>query len=145
MIAKKPTKKLDRGFTILEFLVASAVMMMTIMGITHIIAVELLNLQLTRQRLLLSNAANSELQRLLTLDADDSDLSTDAPHSKDTTTENKIPITIDWTVTEEPIDEDGDGTPDNDRIGILRIEMKARMMNRPVNNRLYVGRKIYYK
>ena len=145
MIAKKPRKKLDRGFTILEFLVASAVMMMTIMGITHIIAVELLNLQLTRQRLLLSNAANSELQRLLTLDADDSDLSTDAPHSKDTTTENKIQITIEWTVAEEPIDEDGDGTPDNDRIGVLRIEMKTRMMNRPVNNRVYVGRKIYYK
>jgi hypothetical protein len=138
-------KKLDRGFTLLEFLVASAVMMMTIMGVTHVIAVELLNLQLTRQRLLLSNAANSELQRLLALDPDDSDLSTDAPHSKDTTTENKIPINIEWIVNEEPIDEDGDGIPDNDRIGILRIEMKTRMINRPVNNRIYVGRKIYYK
>jgi hypothetical protein len=138
-------KKLDRGFTLLEFLVASSVMMMTVMGITHVIAVELLNLQLTRQRLLLSNAANSELERLLALDPDDSDLSTDAPHSKDTTTENKIPITIEWIVTEEPIDEDGDGIPDNDRIGILRIEMKTRMINRPVNNRIYVGRKIYYK
>lgn len=145
MITEKRGKKLDRGFTILEFLVASAVMMMTIMGITHIITVELLNLQLTRQRLLLSNAANSELERLLTLDPDDSDLSTDAPHSKDTTTENKIPITIEWIVTEEPIDEDGDGISDNDRLGVLRLEMKARMMNRPVNNRVYVGRKIYYK
>ena len=145
MIAKKRGKKMERGFTILEFLVASAVMMMTIMGITHVISVELLNLQLTRQRILLSNAANSELERLLALDPHDSDLSTDAPHSKDTTTENKIPITIEWTVTEEPIDEDGDGTPDNDRIEVLRIEMKARMMKRPVNNRVYVGRKIYYK
>jgi Tfp pilus assembly protein PilV len=145
MIATKHPRKLECGFTIIEFLVASAVMMMTIMGITHLISVELLNLQLTRQRLLLSNAANSELARLLALDPDDSDLSTDAPHSKETTTENKIPITIDWTVTEETIDENGDGIPDNDRIGILRVEMKARMMNRPVNNRVYVGRKIYYK
>ncbi len=134
-------KKLDHGFTLIEFLVASAVMMIIVMGMFTLISTELLNLQITRQRVLLGNAANSELQRLLSISADDPDLSTDVPHSKDTTTENKIPISLNWTVTAE----EADDVPDNDRLGILRIEMKARMRNRPVNNRVYVGRKLYYK
>jgi hypothetical protein len=145
MKVTKVVAKRERGFTILEFLVAAAVMMMIVMGIFNLVTVELLNLQLTRQRLLLSNAANSELERLLALSPDGPDLSPDAPHSKDMTTENKTPITVDWTVTEEPIHEDGDDVPDNERIGILRIEMKTRMTNHPVNSRVYVGRKIYYK
>lgn len=136
-------KKLDEGFTLIEFLVASAVLIIIVMGIFNLVTVELLDLQLTRQRLILSNAANSELARLMTLSPIDADLSTDAPHSKDTTTENKIPITMDWTVTEEPVANQDD--PPNERIGILRIEMKTRMANHPVNNRIYVGRKIYYR
>ena len=127
----------SNGFTLIELIVSLAILMALLAGVLNLVAVDLLSLKLSRQHALLKDLAESELNRLQSLDFNDADLDTKAGvHSLERTTSKGWKVTIDWTVIEE---ESG-----NERIKVKRIDLVPYLTHKPIKSRTYVGRVFQY-
>lgn len=127
----------SNGFTLVELIVSLAVLMLVLAGILNLVAVDLLSLKLSRQQALLKDLAESEMNRLQSLDFNDTDLDPEAAvHSVERTTSRGWKATIEWTVTEED--------SGNERINVKRIGLVPYLTDKPIKSRTYVGRVFQY-
>ena len=127
----------ENGFSLIELIVSLAILMALLTGILNLVAVDLLSLKLSRQHAMLKDLAETELNRLQSLDFNDADLDAKAGyHSVERTTSKGWKVTIEWTVTEEETD--------NERIRAKRIDLVPYLTHKPIKSRTYVARVFQY-
>jgi Tfp pilus assembly protein PilV len=125
-----------KGFTLIEFVVAFAILMLVLAGILNLVCADLLSFRLSRQQSLLKNIAESELNRLKTLDFADPDLDTSSTHSLNLTTPRGQKVTIAWTVVEEE--------STSERIKVKRIDLVPYTAQHPIKSKIFQARIFYY-
>jgi prepilin-type N-terminal cleavage/methylation domain-containing protein len=127
----------QKGFTLIELIVSLAVLMIVLAGILNLVAADLLTLKLSRHQALMKDVAESELNRLRSLDFTDTDLDEKVGlHSVERQTASGLKITVEWKVTHEE--------SNNERITVKRIDLITYITAKPIKARTYTGRVYEY-